>query len=231
MLGGGLYSAPMVPAEILTELGPGTTMGISDGTADNAGVIAIPPIVYLAGLLLGLVIHYLYPIEFLPESLSVWLAILLILVSIPIALAALAAFIRAKTSMDVRKPTTVVVTDGIFRFSRNPMYIALTLLYSGIGVWVNSLWSVLCLVPVLVAMHQGVIRREERYLEDKFGDEYLRYKSEVRRWIQPISCWRARIEQPLLSTLRRYLSHETRYQSVGVNPGHTVGTLRDVPYR
>ncbi len=74
-----------------------------------------------------------------------------------------------------------LVTDGIFRFSRNPMYVALTLLYSGIGAWVNSLWIVLCLAPVLVVMHQGVIRREERYLEDKFGDEYLGYKFEVGR--------------------------------------------------
>ena len=63
------------------------------------------------------------------------------------------------------------------------MYISLALLYLGIAAWVNSLWILLLLVPVLVVVDQGVIKREERYLEKKFGDEYLRYKSQVRRWI------------------------------------------------
>ena len=63
------------------------------------------------------------------------------------------------------------------------MYVSLALLYLGIAAWVNSLSILLLLVPVLVVVDQGVIKREERYLEKKFGDEYLRYKSQVRRWI------------------------------------------------
>ncbi len=156
---------------------------MTDDTSDSAGVITIPPIIYLIGLLVGLLIDSFYPIGFLPESVSVWFGVLLILVAIPIALFAVAALKRVETPIDVRKPTTAIVTDGIYRLSRNPMYVSLAVLYSGIACWVNSLWVLSLVVPVLIVVDQGVIRREERYLERKFGDEYLRYKSEVRRWI------------------------------------------------
>lgn len=156
---------------------------MNDSTSDNAGVITIPPIIYLVGLLLGLMIHNLYPVGILPESVSFWFGILLILLSIPIVFFAMLAFWRAKTSPDVRKATTAIVTDGIYRLSRNPMYVSLTIIYMGIACWINSLWIVIFIVPVLVVVEQGVIKREEKYLELKYGDEYLRYKSEVRRWI------------------------------------------------
>jgi len=137
----------------------------------------------LIGLLLGLLIHYFYPIGFLPESVSVWFGVVLIIVSIPIALFAVLALKGAETPLDVRKPTTAIVNDGIYWFSRNPMYVSLALVYLGIACWVNSLWILLLMAPVLVVVNQGIIKREERYLEQKFSGEYLRYKSEVRRWI------------------------------------------------
>ena len=156
---------------------------MKDNTSDNAGVITIPPIIYLVGLLLGLLIHYFYPLRFLSASVSVRLGVLLILVAIPIALLGVLALKRAETPVDVRKPTTAIVTNGIYRLSRNPMYVSLAFVYLGIACWVNSLWILLLIVPVLVVVDQGVIKREEQYLEQNFGDEYLRYKSEVRRWI------------------------------------------------
>ncbi len=150
---------------------------------DNAGAVTIPPIIYLVGLLLGLLLHYLYPVKSLPAAISVWSGVLLILISVLMVLSALLAFRRVGASPDVHKPTTAISTDGIYRWSRNPMYISLALLYLGIAAWVNSLWILLLLVPMLVVVDQGVVKREERYLEKKFGDEYLRYKSHVRRWI------------------------------------------------
>ncbi len=143
----------------------------------------MPPIVYLVGPLLGLLIHYFCPIGLVPDSASVWFGVLLTLASIPIALFAVLAFKRAGTPADVRKPTTTVVTDGIYRWTRNPMYVSLVLVYFGIACWVNSLWILLLMLPVLVVVDRGIIKREERYLEEKFGDQYLRYKSQVRRWI------------------------------------------------
>ena len=90
---------------------------------------------------------------------------------------------RARTAFDIRQPTTTIVTDGPFRYSRNPMYISLTLLYMGLAVLINSLWILLLLLPVLLVIQNGVVKREEQYLERKFGETYLRYKAQVRRWI------------------------------------------------
>ena len=156
---------------------------MTDNTSDSAGVITIPPIIYVIGLLVGLSIDYFYPIGFLPDSVSVWLGALLTPVAIPIALFAVLALKRVETPIDVRKPTTAIVSGGIYRLSRNPMYVSLAVVYLGIACWVNSLWVLLLIVPVLIVVDRGVIRREEQYLEHKFGDVYLRYKSEVRRWI------------------------------------------------
>ena len=156
---------------------------MTDNTSDSAGVMTIPPIIYLIGLLVGLPIDYFYPIEFLPESVSDWFGVLLTPVAIPIALLAVLALKRGETPIDVRKPTTAIVTDGIYRLTRNPMYVSLAVVYSGIACWVNSIWVLLFIVPVLIVVDQGIIKREERYLEHKFGGEYLQYKSDVRRWI------------------------------------------------
>jgi len=85
--------------------------------------------------------------------------------------------------MDPVLPTTAIVTSGPFRFSRNPLYLALTLLYFGLSVAVNSWWGIVVLVPLLIIMHRGVVLREERYLERKFGETYRRYRSKVRRYL------------------------------------------------
>ena len=93
------------------------------------------------------------------------------------------AFRRARTSPIPVKPTTAIVETGPYRFTRNPMYVGLTLLYLGLTLWVGSLWPLLLLPVALFALQRFVIAREERYLEAKFGDQYLRYKARVRRWI------------------------------------------------
>ncbi len=150
---------------------------------DNPGVIAFPPLIYGGALLIGVAVHYFVPIQFLAGTLSIWLGVLLIPVSAPIVLSAVRAIRRAQTAFDVRKPTTSIVTEGAFRFSRNPAYLALTLLYLGIASLINSICVFLMVIPTVIVMHRGVIEREERYLESKFGEEYLRYKEEVRRWL------------------------------------------------
>ena len=150
---------------------------------DNPSVIAFPPLIFGGALIIGLIVHYFVPIQFLAGTLSIWLGVLLILVAGPIILSAVRTIRRAQTSFDLRKPTTSIVTEGAFRFSRNPAYLALTLLYLGIASLINSIWVFLMIVPTVIVMQRGVIKREERYLERKFGEEYLRYKERVRRWI------------------------------------------------
>ena len=90
---------------------------------------------------------------------------------------------RAGTNVDPYRPATTVVTGGPYRFTRNPMYVGFTLMYVGISAWTNALLPILLLPAVQQLMRRGVIEREERYLERKFGDDYLRYKARVRRWI------------------------------------------------
>ncbi len=150
---------------------------------DNAGVIAIPPLLYGGALVVTLVAHHFYPIRYMPDVLSAWLGALLIALSVPLVLSVVARMRRARTAIDVRKPTTAIVTQGAFRFSRNPAYLSLTLLYVGISSLVNSAWILAGILPVLFLMQRGVIEREERYLEKKFGEQYLVYKKRVRRWI------------------------------------------------
>jgi len=89
----------------------------------------------------------------------------------------------AGTNISPLKPSISLVTSGPYRFSRNPLYVALTLIYAGLTMLLNSWWGFLLLAPVLSVLHIGVVRREEAYLERKFGDEYPAYKGSVRRYI------------------------------------------------
>lgn len=90
---------------------------------------------------------------------------------------------RAHTNIDPRQPTTTIVVEGPYRFTRNPIYLSLTLLYSGLTVLFNALSGLLLLPIALIILRRGVIEREERYLERKFGEQYLSYKQRVRRWL------------------------------------------------
>ena len=90
---------------------------------------------------------------------------------------------RAGTNIRPDLPTTALVTEGPFRFTRNPLYLGLTLMYAGIALLIPGTWPLLLLVPVLLVMRWGVIAREERYLERKFGEPYRAYLGRVRRWL------------------------------------------------
>ena len=156
---------------------------MSEGVQDAPGVVAKPPLIYGAALMLGFALDTFFPAPFLPDLLQYVAGFVLIGVSIPIVAFVLLCFKRAGTNIDVHRPTTAVVTAGPFRYSRNPAYVALSLLYAGIGIAADSLWVLGLLIPVLIVMQLGVIQREERYLERKFGEDYLRYKASVRRWL------------------------------------------------
>ena len=89
----------------------------------------------------------------------------------------------AGTNVRPSLPATAIVTTGPFRFSRNPLYCSLTLLYLGLTAIFNTWWGLIVLVPLLLVMHFGVVLREERYLERKFGDTYRQYRMSVRRYL------------------------------------------------
>ena len=150
---------------------------------DNARVIAPAPVLYAVAFLVGLAVEFALPTSPLQRVVELWLGAVIILVSIPIVISAVRALARGRTAFDARKPTTSIVTDGAFRYSRNPTYLSLTLLYVGLAFVVGSLWVLLLVVPAVAVTHWGVVMREERYLESKFGEEYRRYAQTVRRWI------------------------------------------------
>jgi protein-S-isoprenylcysteine O-methyltransferase Ste14 len=90
---------------------------------------------------------------------------------------------RADTPIDPREPVSNLATDGPFRYTRNPAYLSMTLIYAALSSLANALSCILLLPAVLLVIQRGVIEREERYLERKFGEEYLRYNEQVRRWV------------------------------------------------
>ena len=94
-----------------------------------------------------------------------------------------ATFIRARTPVVPVRPARVVVTDGPFRFTRNPMYLGFTSAYLGLALLLNQAWPIVVLPLVLVVLRRFVIRREEAHLRAKFGEEYERYCRSVRRWL------------------------------------------------
>lgn len=156
---------------------------MNDGTQENAGVAAPPPLIFAGPLVLGLLLHRVRPLRALPPPLARLIGRPLLVVGI----AANAWFIitmrRADTPIDPRQPVRRIVTTGPLRFSRNPSYTSMALIYSGIAAVSNTLWPFLLLPAVLAAMQRGVIEREERYLERTFGQEYTSYKARVRRWL------------------------------------------------
>ena len=153
------------------------------GIAADQGVVVLarPPIVYLVSILAGFGLNAVWPVRMAPDAVEP-LGGMLILLAVALFALSVREFRRARTPIRTRKPVMSIITNGPYRFSRNPIYLSFTLLQLGLGVWANSVWLVGMLIPTLVLMSYGVIAREERYMAQKFGDEYLQYKRAVRRW-------------------------------------------------
>lgn len=158
-------------------------VAMKEETSDNPEVIAFPPALYAGTLFIGLLLSFVFPISFLPRPIALVLGVLAIICAGVSVVSAFRAMNRARTAINPSQPTTAIVSEGVFSLSRNPIYLSLTLLYIGITLLFSSLWALLLLLPLLVIVQIGVVQREEMYLERKFGDEYLRYKASVRRWI------------------------------------------------
>ncbi len=150
---------------------------------DNPGVIMRPPLLYLGALVIGLLLERVLPLP-LDVAGARWIVVAAAGVAgLGLAGAGTSLFRRSGTNVQTHKPSTLVVTSGPYRFSRNPIYVGLTLFYVALAFATNSGWALIVLAPLLLVMRYGVIAREERYLEGKFGEDYLNYKARVRRWL------------------------------------------------
>jgi protein-S-isoprenylcysteine O-methyltransferase Ste14 len=156
---------------------------------DTAGVVAPPPLIALAALVLGLLLDRLLPAYVLTVLLSlperIVIGAILLAVSAGLAIPALLAFRAAGTHVEPWKPSSAMVTDGIFAWLRNPMYVGLIVGLAGLSVLLASDWTLVMTAVVAPVLHFGVVKREERYLEAKFGNAYRGYKARVPRYGWP----------------------------------------------
>ena len=155
------------------------------GAPDVAGVIALPPLIFLGFLAAAAVLEAVVPFPVLAAH-----AFPRYLAGAALAVAGFVMigmgtrrFQAAGTNIPPNLPTTALVVDGIYRRTRNPLYLGLILIYLGLGVAAGSFWAAGLIVPLLWVINTGVIAREEHYLERKFGDAYRAYKARVRRWV------------------------------------------------
>ena len=150
---------------------------------DNPGIRVPPPLIYLLPLVAGLVLDRRLHVPFLPRRVARPLGWALFGSSWVVGGWFIRTIQKADTPIRTDRPVPSLVTDGPFRYTRNPGYLGLAMLYAGIATLRNSLWAILVLPVVVYVIGREVIGREERYLERTFGEEYLAYKARVRRWV------------------------------------------------
>jgi protein-S-isoprenylcysteine O-methyltransferase Ste14 len=156
---------------------------------ENPGIffkgIIPPPIPFFALILIGFIAQWLFPFNLM---FSQWPTRLLIGIPLFITsgLIAINAFVIMKqneTAINFNNPTTKFITKGSFRFTRNPLYLSLLLVVADIAIIANSVWHFIAFILLFLFFNYGVVAREEQYLENNFGEEYIQYKNRVRRWI------------------------------------------------
>jgi protein-S-isoprenylcysteine O-methyltransferase Ste14 len=158
-------------------------MNTTSQKQDSAGVVFPPPFIYAAGLLAGLVLERFVPLH-LPLGPARWpIAGILLLGCLALCAAALPLFKAAQTPVSPKEPVTALMTSGIYANVRNPLYLGLSFFYLGVCAIAQSGWMLLLFVPVTAIIRFAVIDAEERYLERRFGAQYLDYKQHVRRWL------------------------------------------------
>jgi protein-S-isoprenylcysteine O-methyltransferase Ste14 len=151
---------------------------------NSTGISIPPPLIFVGGFLIGLAVEWAVPVSAPPVALRVAVGLAGLAGFLYFDTSAMRGFGRAGTSvLPFGDRTTTIVSDGPYRFSRNPMYVGMTLLYIGVAAATGVMWAFATLPVVLLVIRYYVIAREETYLTAKFGDSYREYQSRVRRWI------------------------------------------------
>ena len=150
---------------------------------DRPGVPIAPPLLFVLPILVSLALEWLVPTSFVHGGLRWTFGTMLIVAGVALNISGFITQKRAGTDPIPFNPSTRIVSHGLYRFTRNPMYIGFAVATVGLAILINSAWTLLALPIGLVLIDRLVIDREERYLERKFGEEYLSYKSRVRRWL------------------------------------------------
>lgn len=152
---------------------------------DNAGVFVPPPLIFAVTLAAGVLVDRLLTGWSLGLRALGWYVFVIspVVVGALLIAGALGLFRTMRTRPEPWQPSTALVTRGIYRFTRNPMYLGMALIYAGLAAGSDSPIACVLLAPLVAVIHFGVIIREEQYLAEKFGTDYLRYKTTVRAWL------------------------------------------------
>jgi protein-S-isoprenylcysteine O-methyltransferase Ste14 len=151
------------------------------GHKDHATIKIHPPVLLLLHFVAIVILTKIFRLSF--RAIPTWSGYLIVAFGLLMAISAIWQFREARTTVDPHGSVSAIVSNGPYRFSRNPIYIGLVSILIGLPLIYGNLWG-LILAPVFVLlMNQLVIQHEEAYLEKKFGDVYTSYKSRVRRWL------------------------------------------------
>lgn len=150
---------------------------------DHADVRIVPPVIYVVVFAFAALLQKLVPLGALPKGIARGVGSVLLGGGVVLCGWSILLFRRAQTSLVPIQPTTSLVSEGPYRFTRNPMYLGLLFVYLGVAFLRRMVWGVMCAPIVVVIVNQQVIKKEERYLERKFGNSFVSYKSRVRRWL------------------------------------------------
>lgn len=158
---------------------------MTDATIDRPAVAVFPPVIPLTTLAVACVLQWLVPLGWiagLASSLRFWGGAVIVLSGLLTTSAGRRALLRSGTNVSPSQPAVRLVTDGVFGYTRNPLYVGVSIALCGLALILDLDWILLLIVPSFVLLHFAVVRREERYLEQKFGDAYRHYKARVPRY-------------------------------------------------
>ncbi|MGE5108029.1 MAG: methyltransferase family protein [Sphingobacteriales bacterium] len=152
---------------------------------DNPGVYPPPPLFYVVVFLISIFVQKYVPVNdaFLHTSIAIYIFYILIVAALFFLLPALLQFLKTKNTLVTIKAASSLQTSGIYAITRNPMYLGLLILYTGIAFKTGNTWTFIFIPILILLINQFVILNEEKYLERAFGNDYLSYKAKVRRWI------------------------------------------------
>lgn len=153
----------------------------ADAKEDKANVVTHPPFLLLFAIMAGIILEWIFP-TYAGGRLFGWIGFFMFAAAVAIIKWSLKTFKAGNTSIPTDEPTDAIVTNGPYKYSRNPIYVAFLVGFIGLSFMADSVMMFLMVIPLFYTLALGVIIPEEEYLTEKFGDEYLAYKQKVRRW-------------------------------------------------
>ena len=156
-----------------------------ENSKDNPGVYVPPPLFYVLTFIAAILIQSKIKIDdaFFHEKGTKITGVIFLIIAIFFLVKSLGQFFQSKNSLITIKPATSLQTTGIYNVTRNPMYVGLAIVYLGISCFIGNWWNIILFFLLLLIIQEYIIKHEEKYLERRFGQEYLDYKLKVRRWL------------------------------------------------